>query len=238
MSNPTELHYEYTLQVLDYLYTTKNLVMKFATDSSLKFDIYSTSSPSLGLEAFSNAFFADAEDRKSTSSYLFKFAGCTICHRSSKQKLITTSTTEAEYVGHTHAAKEAAWLTRLLQQISYLGKDARPIKLYGDNQSFIHLVHAEGHHERTKHVDIYYHYIKDQVCDGYIQLKHIGTKDIAADGLTKPLDDVAHNQFLYQIGLCKPLLLPRPQEPPTEDNLTNYKKKHRIQPLTASSKGE
>jgi hypothetical protein len=44
MSDPTELHYEYALQVLDYLYTTKNLVMKFAADSSLNFDIYSTSS--------------------------------------------------------------------------------------------------------------------------------------------------------------------------------------------------
>jgi hypothetical protein len=90
MSNPTELHYEYALQVLDYLYTTKNLVMKFAADSSLNFDIYSTPSPSLGLEAFSDASFADAENRKSTSGSLFKFTGGTICHRSSKQKLVTT----------------------------------------------------------------------------------------------------------------------------------------------------
>jgi hypothetical protein len=168
MSNPTELHFEYALQVLDYLNTTKDLVMKFSSDSSLNFDVYSKSSPSFGLEAFSDASFADAEDRKSTSGYLFKFAGGTICHRSSKQKLITTSTTEAEYVGLTHAAKEAAWLARLLQQVSYLGKDARPIKLYGDNQPSIHLVYAEGHHERTKHIDIYYHYIKNQVRDGNI----------------------------------------------------------------------
>jgi hypothetical protein len=133
MSNPTELHYEYALLVLNYFYTTKNLVMKFAADSSLNFDIYSTSSPSLGLEAFSNASFADAEDRKSTSGYLFKFAGSTICHRSSKQKLVTTPTTEAKYISLTHAAKEAAWLACLLQQIGYLGKDARSIKLYGDN---------------------------------------------------------------------------------------------------------
>jgi hypothetical protein len=104
------------------------------------------------------------------------------------------------------------------QQIGCLGKDARPIKLYGDNQPFICLVHAEGHHKRTKHVDIYYHYIKNQVRDGYIQLEHIGTKDMAADGLTKRLDNVAHDLFLYQIGLCKPLLSPGPREPPTEDN--------------------
>jgi hypothetical protein len=135
--------------------------MKFVADSSLDFNIYLTSSPSLGLEAFSNAFFADAEDRKSTLGYLFKFAGGTICHCSSKQKLVTTSTTEAEYVGLTHAAKEAAWLARFLQQIGYLGKDAYPIKLYSNNQPSIHLVHPEDHHERTKHLDIYYHYIKE-----------------------------------------------------------------------------
>jgi hypothetical protein len=107
--------------------------MKFVANSSLNFDIYLTSSPSLSLEAFSDASFADAENPKSTSGYLFKFAGGTICHRSLKQKLDTTSTTEAEYVGLTHAAKEAAWLAHLLQQIGYLRKNTRPIKLYGDN---------------------------------------------------------------------------------------------------------
>jgi hypothetical protein len=70
------------------------------------------------------------------------------------------------------------------------------------------------HHERTKHVDIYYHYIKDRVRDGYLQLQHVGTKDMAADGLTKPLEDVAHNRFLHQVGLRKPELSPRPQAPP------------------------
>jgi hypothetical protein len=172
MSNPTELHFEHALQVLDYLYTTTDLVMKFA--------------------------------------------GSTICHCSSKQKLVTT-TTEAEYISLTHAAKETAWLARLLQQIGYLGKDAHLIKLYSNNQLSIYLVYAGCYHKHTKHIDIYYQYIKGQVCNGYLQLEHIGTKDMAADGLTKPLDKVAHNQSLYQIGLCKLLLLPEPQEPPTED---------------------
>jgi hypothetical protein len=172
MSNPTELHFEHALQVLDYLYTTKNLVMKFA--------------------------------------------GGTICHCSSKQKLVTT-TTEAEYIRLNHAAKETAWLACLLQQISYLGKDAHLVKLYSNNQLSIHLVHTECYHEHTKHIDIYYHYIKNQVRSGYLQLEHIGTKNMATDGLTKPLDNVAHNQFIYQIGLCKLLLLPEPQELPMED---------------------
>jgi hypothetical protein len=122
MSNPTELHYQHALQVVDYLFTTKDLVMGYqapASGSSVDIDVYSkASAPSpptnLGLHAYSDASFADAEDRKSTSGYLFKLAGGTVCHRSSKQKLVTTSTTEAEYVGLTYAAKEATWLKRLL----------------------------------------------------------------------------------------------------------------------------
>jgi hypothetical protein len=93
--------------VLDYLYTTKDLVMRFAAlVSTLAFDVYSKTT-NLGLYAYSDASFADAEDRKSTSGYLFKFTDGTVCHRSCKQKLVTTSTTKAEYVGLTYAAKEA-----------------------------------------------------------------------------------------------------------------------------------
>jgi hypothetical protein len=211
MSNPTEHHYQYALQIVDYLYTYKELVMTFEALpalSHLSIDVFSKASSlqDLGLCAYSDASFADAEDRKSTSGYLFKFAGGTICHKSCKQKLITTSTTEAEYVALTYAAKEATWLVRLLKQVGYLGNDVYPVKLYGDNEPSIQLVSAEGHHERTKHVDIYYHYIKDRVKEGYLSLQHVRTHDMAADGLTKPLDKHAHRRFLDQVGLRKPII--------------------------------
>jgi hypothetical protein len=181
MANPTDEHYHYALQIIDYLYTYKALVMRFeapANAAGLTLDIYSKASlptlpthdQDLGLHAYSDASFADAEDRKSTHGYLFKFAGGTICHKSSKQRLVTTSTTEAEYVGLTFCSKEATWLVWLLRQLNYLGADIAPLKLFGDNQPSIQLVSSEGHHERTKHVDIYYHYIKDQVKDGKIDL--------------------------------------------------------------------
>ena len=79
-----------------------DLAVKFYSKASSHAD------SNLRLHAYSDASFADAEDRNSTSGYLFKFAGSTICHKSSKQRLVTTSTTEAEYVGLTFCAKEAA----------------------------------------------------------------------------------------------------------------------------------
>jgi phosphopantetheinyl transferase (holo-ACP synthase) len=178
------------------------------TSSNLSIDVFSKalSNQDLGLCAYSDASFADAEDRKSTSGYLFKFAGGTICYKSCKQKLITTLTTKAEYVALTYAAKEATWLVRLLEQIGYLGNDVYLVKLYGDNKPSIQLVSAEGYHERTKHVNIYYHYIKDRVKEGHLSLQHIRTHDMAADGLTKPLDKLAHRRFLDQVGLRKPII--------------------------------
>jgi hypothetical protein len=215
MANSTNQHYVYALQIVNYLYTYESLVMRYeapANAGDLAVNFYSKMSPppndsNFGLHAYSDASFANAEDRKSTSGYLFKFASGTICHKSSKQRLVTTSTTEAEYVGLTYCAKEAAWLVSLLHQLNYLGTDISPLHLFGNNQPAIDLVSSEGHHERTKHVDIYYHYIKNAVKDGKIKLTHVSTAKMAADGLTKPLDKIKHAAWMAQVGLCKPLLL-------------------------------
>ena len=83
--------------MLDYLYSTKDLVISFTAYSSTNVDVY-LKATSFSLHAYSDALFADAKDRTSTSSYLFKFVGGTICHRLSKQKLVTTLTIQAEYV--------------------------------------------------------------------------------------------------------------------------------------------
>ena len=211
MSNPTLRHYDYALQVIDYLKTYKDLVMTYQAPSgaaSLTIDMFvQSASTNLSLHGYSDASFADGEDCKSTSGYLFKLAGGTICHKSVKQKLVTTSTTEAEYVAMTFAAKEATWLHRLLHQLGYKSDDIYPIKLYGDNEPSIKLLHSDGHHERTKHVDIYYHYVKERVRDGNLKVEHVRTTAMAADGLTKPLDRVAHERFLSQIGLGKPTIV-------------------------------
>jgi hypothetical protein len=105
----------YALQIVNYLYTYKSLVIRYkapanASDLAVKFylKVLLHANSNLGLYANSNASFANAEDCKSTSSYLFKFASSTICYKSSKQQLVTTSTTKAKYVSLTFCAEEAA----------------------------------------------------------------------------------------------------------------------------------
>jgi hypothetical protein len=73
--------------------------------------------------------FADTVDRKLTSGYIYKLAGGLVLHKSSKQLILTTSTTEAKYVAITYTAKEALWLRWLLIDLGYTGKDLLPIYL-------------------------------------------------------------------------------------------------------------
>ena len=100
--------------------------------------------------------------------------------------------TKAKYVALTYAAKEATWLHRLLHHLGYNANDTHPILIYGDNEPSLKLLYAEGYYERTKHVDIYYYYIRDRVKDGYLKVKHVRTTAMAADGLTKPLNRLAY----------------------------------------------
>ena len=131
--NPTKLYIEAVMQILAYYTRTIDLGIEFgllqgqqpppkafakasATDHTTPNcnREYSGSSPGdipdLQLHGYSNAVFTDTVDRKSTSSYIYKLAGGPVSHKSSKQSILTTSTTEAEYVVITHAAKEALWL--------------------------------------------------------------------------------------------------------------------------------
>jgi hypothetical protein len=88
-----------------------------------------------------------------------------------------------------------------------MAADTHPIHLYGDSEPLIKLLTADGYHKRTKHVDIYYHYIKNYVKDGHLTVSQVRTHEMAADGLTKPLDCQGHAQFLTQVGLSKPTIM-------------------------------
>ena len=108
---------------------------------------------------------------------------------------------EAEYYGLAKAACEAAWLRSVFTELGYAGKDAECIRLYGDNQSSLALAENPELHQRTKHVDVQYHYIREQVDEGLVDLWYIPTEEMVADGLTKPLVPVKHREFVGQLNL-------------------------------------
>jgi hypothetical protein len=127
----------------------------------------------------------DLDDRKSTTGCIFFLNGCPVAWQSIKQHSIALSSCEAEYMAATAAACQAAWLRRLLGEL--LNQQEETVKLFIDNQSALQLVKNPVFHERTKHIDLRFHFFRECVEDGKVAVEHIGTKNQLADILTKSL---------------------------------------------------
>ncbi|GFS46649.1 hypothetical protein Acr_00g0103530 [Actinidia rufa] len=98
------------------------------------------------------------------------------------QKIVTISTTEAEYVAATEACKEMVWLRSFMKE---LGMEQDNSKLFSDSQSAIHLAKNAAFHSRTKHIDIKCHFIRSLLEDGQFTFEKINTRDNPADMFTK-----------------------------------------------------
>ena len=125
---------------------------------------------------------ADQDGRRSTSGVVFTVGGNVVSWKSSLQKVVALSSTEAEYMALTEASKEAVWLLGLMNE---LGFEQETIDIYSDSQSAIALAKNAVHHDRTKHIEIKYHFIRELIYSGLIRVKKIVTETNPADILTK-----------------------------------------------------
>jgi hypothetical protein len=100
-------------------------------------------------------------------------------NKSGRQPLVAQSTTEAEYIAMTLAAREAAALKNLLQE---LGVNQGPIAIYEDSQPAIDLLKRSAADGKSKHIDLRWHYIRQEVNNGHITVHKVRTNDQAADG--------------------------------------------------------
>ena len=171
-SKPNQSHWTAVKCVLRYLKGTTGHGIVYRGDSDV-----------LG---YSDADWAgDADDRKSTSGYLFLIAGGPVSWRSRKQSTVALSTAEAEYVALSIAAQECVWLRRLLSE---LGDPPRgPTTILEDNQSSIAMAKNPQFHGRAKHIDIKHHFVREQVSEGSIELQYCPSNEMFADILTKGL---------------------------------------------------
>ncbi|QRV99735.1 Gag-Pol polyprotein/retrotransposon [Ceratobasidium sp. AG-Ba] len=102
--------------------------------------------------------------RKSHSGYVTILAGAAVSWSSKKQAIVTTSSTDAEYIGMGHCAKEGVWITQLLKDLG--APLLEPIEIFADNQSSMILADSEKNSSRTKHIDMKYHFIREYIQDG------------------------------------------------------------------------
>jgi len=122
--------------------------------------------------------------RRSISGMTFTVGGNVVSWKSGLQKVVALSTTEAEYISLTEAAKEAMWFQGFVRE---LGFKQGAVKIHCDSQSAIALAKNAVFHEKTKHMAIKYNFIRDLISEGYIQVVKIATAYNPADIFTKVL---------------------------------------------------
>lgn len=129
----------------------------------------------------------------------FVLAGAAISWGSRKQRTVALSSTEAEYLVLTDAAKEAIYFIQFLKELGH--GDLATVTLYNDNMGAASLAQNPIHHARSKHIDIRCHFIREALSGGTIQLKYFPTEEMAADMLTKALSSPKHEDCCETMGI-------------------------------------
>ena len=186
--NPGKAHWAAVKRILSYLAGTTTHGILFSGEGRTNLVGYTDSD-----------YAGDMDTRRSTSGYIFLHLGGAISWGSKRQSCTAISTTEAEYVAASNATQEAVWIQRLLGQIGQLPPG--PVRILCDNQSAISLVHNPAHHQRTKHIDVKFHFIREKQASNFIDIVYIDTQHQLADIFTKPLSTPQFNFIRARIGV-------------------------------------
>jgi hypothetical protein len=143
----------------------------------------------------------DVNTRKSTTGVVFYLGSSPVIWQSQKQKVLALSSCEAEYIAGTTAAYQGVWLARLLAELKRERCTTFILKM--DSQSAIALSKNPVFHDRSKHIDVRLHFIRECVEDGKLDIEHVRTEEQIADILTKPLARERFCELREKIGVVK-----------------------------------
>ena len=138
------------------------------------------------------------DTRRSLTGYVFTIRGGCVSWKSNLQKVVALSSTEAEYMAATEAIKEAIWLKGLAKEFGF---NSENVTVHCDNQSALHLMKNPILHERSKHIDIKMHFIRDIISDQTVQVMKIHTDHNPADMFTKPVNRAKFNYCLELLDI-------------------------------------
>ena len=172
MQDPGRVHWEAAKRVLRYVQQTKKLGLKFRRQESLEIVGFCDSD-----------WGGDPDTRRSTSGYVFLIGGGAFSWCSKRQGGSALSSCEAEYYAAAQAAMEVAWQRSFLQEIGLKQQEA--IIIGSDSQSALNLIDNPVYHERSKHIGIKVHYVREQVLKKEVEFIYVPTEYQVADALTK-----------------------------------------------------
>ncbi|KAJ0526175.1 putative RNA-directed DNA polymerase [Helianthus annuus] len=204
MHAPTENHWAAVKRILRYLKGTVNYGLLFRHNTGYQLQAFSDAKWASTLTAFSDSDWAGCPiDRRSTGGYAIYLGSNLISWSAKKQRTVSRSSTESEYKAIADTVAELIWLKSLLRE---LGLDSKAPTLWCDNLGATYLSANPVFHARTKHVEVDYHFVREQVTQGELHIKFISTDDQIADIFTKPLSS-QRLEFLRS----KLQVVPRPQ---------------------------
>ncbi|CAL8152565.1 unnamed protein product [Prunus armeniaca] len=188
MHEPRIPHMDAAVRILRYLKYTPGQGILFPTQDDLK------------LKAFCDSDWAGCPTtRRSTTGYCVFLGNSLISWRTKRQKTVSLSSAEAEYRAMASTCCELSWLQCLLQDLQLTHSE--PVTLHCDNQAALHIAANLVFHERTRHIEMDCHFIRDKIQDGSIVTKHVSSSQQVADILTKPLGKEGFSTMLCKLGV-------------------------------------
>ncbi|CAM8999069.1 unnamed protein product [Rhodiola kirilowii] len=188
MSSPTVDHWKAVEHILGYLKGSPGRGIVYGSHGHEN------------IECFSDADWAGSkEDQRSTSGYGIMFGGNLISWQSKKQKVVSRSSAESEYRAMSTSTCEIVWIHQFLTEIGL--KVSVPAKLWCDNQAALHISSNPVFHERTKHIEIDCHFVREKVQLGLLTTGYMKTEDQLGDMFTKALNGTRIDYLCGKLGM-------------------------------------
>ena len=142
-------------------------------------------------------------DRRSTSGYFTFVGGNLVTWKSKKQKVVALSSAEAEFRCIKNGLMEVLWLKRLMSELGLVSQKA--CQLFCDNKAAISIVENPVQHDRTKHVEVDRHFIKENIESGVVEFPFVRSEDQLADILTKAVGAKNFSKVLDKLSVGNPV---------------------------------
>jgi hypothetical protein len=190
MSQPKHTHWIVSKHVLRYL------------QGKIGYGLRYVANVDLSLEGYADADWAgSAVDRKSTSGCCFTLGSTMVSWCSRKKISLDLSTTKAKYIALSVAVREAVWVCKIL--IDLFDHELDPTTIHYDNHSCVKISENPMFQEKSKHIEIKYHYIRDMVQINIVHVQYLSTHEQIADIFTKPLAKKIFEYFRERLGLME-----------------------------------
>ncbi|KAL9234053.1 hypothetical protein vseg_008969 [Gypsophila vaccaria] len=191
MHDPREAHLGALKRIIRYLQGTS------------RFGLYLHASSTSTLTAYTDADWSGCPDsRRSTSGYCVYLGDNLISWSSKRQATVSRSSAEAEYRGVANVVAEACWLRNLLLELHCPIRQATVV--YCDNVSAIYLSGNPVNHQRTKHIEIDVHFVREKVAVGQVKVCHVPSRFQYADIFTKGLPSILFDDFRASLSVRLP----------------------------------